>query len=284
MGNLLRSSSIRRILGPLIWVLSLLLAGFIAGLLIYAWQQSKLRAAEEQNTELGRGLSDAQIRLIEQQSLAATLEVERVTLMSQLDTARADLADLRATPSAVPQPDIVVVPTEPPLCLGCAASANYLPRCVGYGSEEELRLAFSGGSRIDRELIESFFTDPTVTATWENGTLYEMCYSQGDKIAFVVYGEFEGFEGTNNLIGIYDGERLVAHRLFNRSSGDIGLCALRGYIESNVVYACGGGDGPGGWNTVYVMDHLTGESTTIMDCTYFEDESTCTVNLLGLPR
>ena len=97
---------------------------------------------------------------------------------------------------------------------------------------------------VDPQIIESFFNDPSVIATLENGTLYQMCYSGQHEVAFVVYGEFEGFEGTKNLIGIFTGGRVIEHHLFNPSSGDIGLCAIEGFIDRSVVYACGGGDAP----------------------------------------
>ena len=132
---------------------------------------------------------------------------------------------------------------------------------------------------VDPQIIESFFNDPSVTATLENGTLYQMCYSGQHEVAFVVYGEFEGFEGTKNLIGIFTGGRVIEHHLFNPSSGDIGLCAIEGFIDRSVVYACGGGDGPAGWDTVSVLDR---ECQVIRDCRFNEEGTHCTADLLDL--
>jgi hypothetical protein len=52
-----------------------------------------------------------------------------------------------------------------------------VPHCVLYASEEGYRAAFAMNPWVDPQIIESFFADPSVTATWENGTLYQMCYS-----------------------------------------------------------------------------------------------------------
>jgi hypothetical protein len=66
------------------------------------------------------------------------------------------------------------------------------------------------------------------------------------------------------------------------TSGDIGLCAIEGFIDRNVVYSCGGGDGPAGWDTVSVLDGDSGESQVIRDCRFDEEGTHCTVDLLHL--
>jgi len=71
------------------------------------------------------------------------------------------------------------------------------------GSPEGYRAAFAANPWVHPQIIESCLADPSVTATWASGILYQLCYLDRQAIAFVVYGEFEGFEGTNNLIGIF---------------------------------------------------------------------------------
>jgi len=242
---------------------SLLLAAIVAGLAVYAWQHSIIEAAKEEANRLRVELTEALSASAQQQLLIGTLEVEAENLRARLEQANQDLSPVQ------PVNNQESLPTQ-------------LPYCVSYGTETELRSAFHLNRDVDAGIIDRFFTDSAVTATWENGTLYQVCYSNRDVISFVVYGEFDGFEGTNNLIGIYSGERLIAHRLFNPPSGDIGLCTIEGYIERNVIYSCGGGDGPGGWNSVFVLDHETGQSRTVKECTFLQETTACSVNLLNL--
>ena len=108
-----------------------------------------------------------------------------------------------------------------------------IPHCVLYASEAGYRTAFAMNPWVDPQVIQDFFVTPSISATWENGTLYQMCYSSRHEIAFV-------------------------------------------------VYACRGGDGPGGWDTVSVMDVETGESQVIRDCRFAQEGTHCTVDLLDL--
>jgi hypothetical protein len=131
---------------------------------------------------------------------------------------------------------------------------------------------------VDPQIIEGFFADPSVTATWANGTLYQMCYS--DRRDCLIVTSSRG-SGTNNLIGIFTGERVRAPPV-QPFQWDIGLCAIEGFIDGSVVYSCGGGDGPAGWDTVSVLDGDRGESQVIRDCRFTEGGTHCTVDLLDL--
>lgn len=117
------------------------------------------------------------------------------------------------------------------------------------------------------------------------GQLQQVCdFDRGDK-AFIMYGDF-GKE--NNVIGFLTqdfntGEnKWLFDKQYDLGIGDIGVCHLNGVIERNLVYSCGGGDGPGGFNTVYVFDRKTGTSKIIKKCDYYEDKATCSINLLKL--
>jgi hypothetical protein len=244
-------------------MLILPLAGLAAGAALYARQQSALRAMQGKVSQLEADLDRAQAAARQLESRDATLEVQNAELGLRLT---------QVAPTSAP-----TQPSESEVNEGLL-----IPHCVLYASEEGYQAAFAANSWVDPQIIEGFFADPSVTATWANGTLYQMCYSDRHAIAFIVYGEFEGFEGTNNLIGIFTGERVIAHHLFNPSSGDIGLCAIEGFIDGSVVYSCGGGDGPAGWDTVSVLDGDRGESQVIRDCRFTEGGTHCTVDLLDL--
>lgn len=121
------------------------------------------------------------------------------------------------------------------------------------------------------------------------GNVYQVCENfNGDK-SFVMYGDYGN---NNNLIGFYaldsatGGQKMLIDFQYNQGVGDIGVCQVNGFIERNLVYSCGGGDGPGGFNTVYMLERATGKSKIIKKCEYLEDKMTCAVNLLnikGLP-
>jgi len=253
-----KSSNSIRTLAP-----SLLLGAIVAGLAVYAWQRSISEPVQEEANRLRVELSEAQSASAQQQLRIRTLEVEAEALRAQVEQANEDLSAVQSLNNQGSQP-------------------TQLPYCVSYGTEAQLRSAFHLNSRVDGQFVDRFFTDSNVTTTWENGTLYQVCYPDRGEIAFVVYGEFDGFEGKNNLIGVYTEERIIADRLFNPSSGDIGLCVIEGFIERNVIYSCGGGDGPGGWNSVFVLDYETGRSKLIKDCTFSQETAECSVNLLDL--
>ncbi|MFA6529194.1 MAG: hypothetical protein WCT46_06705, partial [Candidatus Gracilibacteria bacterium] len=117
----------------------------------------------------------------------------------------------------------------------------------------------------------------------------QLCYDPDlDKISFVLY--VTGNEEYNNIIGTYDNQKnFVTDEQYNNGSGDIGFCNIDGYLGGDLVYSCNGGDGPGGWQTVYVLKS-TGESTLVKDCvfnTVYSDETgeheastECSVDLL----
>ncbi|MCX6739980.1 MAG: hypothetical protein NTZ49_01995 [Candidatus Parcubacteria bacterium] len=128
-----------------------------------------------------------------------------------------------------------------------------------------------------------------VSADYQNylgqGGLQQVCISdRGDK-AFIMYGDF-GKE--NNIVGFFTQDSATGENkwLFDKQydlgMGDIGVCHIDGFIERNLVYSCGGGDGPGGFNTVYVLDRKTGTSKIIKKCDYYEDKATCSTNFLKL--
>jgi hypothetical protein len=103
-------------------------------------------------------------------------------------TLEAETAELHLRLNQVPSTSAPAQPPESEVPEGFL-----IPHCVLYSSEEVYRTAFAMNPWVNPKMIESFFTYPSVTATWENGTLYQMCYSGRHEVAFIVYGEFEGF-------------------------------------------------------------------------------------------
>ena len=203
------------------------LAGLAAGAALYARQQSALRAMVGQVTQLEADLDRAQAAAGQLESRDATLEVQNAELGLRLT---------QVVPTTAP-----TQPSESEVNEGLL-----IPHCVLYASEEGDRAAFAANSWVHPQIIESFFADPSVTATWASGILYQMCYSDRHPNAFLVYGEIEGF------------------------------------IDRSVVYACGGGDSPAGWDTVSVLDGEGGGSRVVRDCRFTEDGTHCTVDLLDL--
>jgi hypothetical protein len=118
------------------------------------------------------------------------------------------------------------------------------------------------------------------------GGLQQVCEYEYSGTAFVLYAELPDY---NNLIGFFTEdlatgeEKLLLAKQKNPPMGDIGVCRLTGLIEGNLIYNCGGGDGPGGFNTVYLLDRVTGKSKIIKKCEFFEDKTTCEINLLNSP-
>ncbi|MBT4516562.1 MAG: hypothetical protein HOC78_01570 [Candidatus Komeilibacteria bacterium] len=109
-----------------------------------------------------------------------------------------------------------------------------------------------------------------------------------------MYGEFDG--ENNNTIAIYSKDSFVTHKLNVSGMGDIGVCSMTGFIEDDLIYSCGGGDGPFSHNSVYLLNSLTGDNTTLKSCntgpstecinnhenTDCEIEVNCSVNILDL--
>jgi uncharacterized protein YceK len=128
--------------------------------------------------------------------------------------------------------------------------------------------------------------EASLRADLEKGEIYQVCDTSYKSRAFLMYGDF-GKE--NNLIGLIMEDAatseltLVTGKQYNQSSGDLGVCSIDGAIEqSNIIYSCGGGDGPGGWDRVYILNPKTGSSQLIKDCESLDGKVTCKYNPLKL--
>lgn len=164
-------------------------------------------------------------------------------------------------------------------------------------SEEGIRDRLLRVKHVDEKVVDGFFVNPEIKELMKTSKFHQFCYKGRGEISFVMLSNEmiksdSGSKGSNNTIGNYvlrEEEKLVTDMKFVPKSGDVGLCAIDGYIERNPIYSCGGGDGPGGWNRVYVLNRESGESLTIKDCaTHYDYENDdgyddwCEVNLLNL--
>jgi hypothetical protein len=106
----------------------------------------------------------------------------------------------------------------------------------------------------------------------------ELCNFEDDFIAFVSFGDYSA--DNNNTIGFYDvrEDKLSTIELYNRGSGDIGLCEINGLITDGLLVSCAGGDGPGGYSTEYIWNVEKQKVTVIKDCEYFQEDETCTMD------
>jgi len=158
-------------------------------------------------------------------------------------------------------------------------------------SEEEIRKTYNLAIIPSAQtMVLEFLNGSNWKGLQEKGDILstEICYNPDlDKISFVLY--VDGNSEYNNIIGTYDNEKnFVTDEKYNDASGDIGVCKTSGYIGDDLVYSCNGGDGPNGWETVYVLKS-TGGSTLVKDCvfnTVYSDETgeheastTCSVDM-----
>ena len=142
----------------------------------------------------------------------------------------------------------------------------YPPYCFSYMTNDEYIKEFSKNELVNKSIINNFFNNPELVELEKDGKLYQVCYSYRDEISFVLFGEYGDY---NNVIGIFTGEEFIIDKQYNKGMGDIGLCSIDGYIERNLIYACGGGDGPGGHNSIYILDRSNQDSVLIKKCSFF---------------
>lgn len=166
-----------------------------------------------------------------------------------------------------------------------------LPRCFSYQSKEDFKSAFASTYFGDVTVVDSLFSDPQFL-NWFEVSDYskQICLTDRQEAAFIIYGQYDqvGDDVNNNLIGLFtEGKKLITNQQYNAGGGDIGLCRIDGFIERNVIYSCGGGDGPCGHNTTFVLDRSSGESKVIKQCEGCNDPGSkgweCSVNELDLP-
>lgn len=135
---------------------------------------------------------------------------------------------------------------------------------------------------VKQEIFDNFFENPELNELLIDGRIIQVCQSIDKEVSFVIYG-LSADHSYNNVIGIYDGENLIFDKKHNVGGGDEGICTIDGYIERNILYSCGGGDGPWGHNGTYVLNKKTGESITLKHCYVdHETDAQCDVNLLNL--
>ncbi len=141
-------------------------------------------------------------------------------------------------------------------------------------------------------LLADFLENKEISDILANSEYFEIC-SDYNILAFVSYGQYDKEEGNkfanNNLIGTFSqyGE-LKTIQTYCPPFGDIGFVHINGFIEANLVYSCGGGDGGSVFNRVYILDKVTGKSKNIKDCSCCYEskiekyECKCPVNILNL--
>lgn len=137
---------------------------------------------------------------------------------------------------------------------------------------------------VAKNISKGLILDPEIQKYLNEGAeIFQVCVMDGSNLGFVLYGDFGKF---NNVIGIYgeSGVTVEAHQ-YNPPMGDIGLCYISGEIEGNLLYSCGGGDGPYGQNTLYILHTDSGKSSIIQHCsidgTKSESEE-CSIDILEL--
>lgn len=236
-------------------------------------QADELAIAQADLVQLAGEVSDARATAQAHEEQETALQLENSALSTQVALSAAEIDELQHRPT----PEPVYIPIE-------NENRASRPYCVGGTPADELRQQIVAGNQLDGESANGFIGDPAVHAIWNQAFfLHQVCYSDRGEMAFVAFGEFDAFPEANNAIGLYTTDQdLLVEYIFNRNSGDYGVCMITGYIERNLVFSCGGGDGPGGWNTVYVFNRSSGEAAIIKQCSFIQDERECEINLLEL--
>lgn len=133
-------------------------------------------------------------------------------------------------------------------------------------------------------LISQFFNNPEIKELEKTGSVHQLCNpdtNYNSFLSFVMYGDYGEF---NNIIGTFTADRgMIADKKFNSGMGDIGVCRITGSIGNGIGYVCGGGDGPGGHYSIYLLNPTNGKSTLIKKCTFFsEEKDKCTIDLFKI--
>lgn len=158
--------------------------------------------------------------------------------------------------------------------------------CISFSKPDAMKAWLTSQTESGDPLTTQFLAHEKMNAALSETIFGQICYESHEYITFMLYKNDPTF---NNRLGIFSDNTLVMDQQYNPSSGDMGTCNLSGVLEGNLIYSCGGGDGPGGWNKVYVLNKSTGKSLLIKDCTFFSpgddlpNENRCTTNPLGLP-
>lgn len=132
----------------------------------------------------------------------------------------------------------------------------------------------------DKEFWDLFFNNDQMTNIRRNGYFSQICLSYGDSIPFTI----SLGEGGKHIIGLYRKDKIITDE--NKPSPN-GVCQITGFLEGNIIYSCGGGDGPCYENRIYVLNKNTGERTLLKDCGGCGAENGnpyhCNKNILNLP-
>lgn len=165
--------------------------------------------------------------------------------------------------------------------------------CIDDSSEDAYKQYYQKFQWLDTKTLEYFFNDDRIKELLEGNGLYQLCIQgfSGDEVFFIIYRDRPHGDLTkNNIIGMWSRTNtyggLVTYELYNQPMGDIGLCHISGLIGDGLFYECGGGDGPGGFNKVYILNLQLRINTMIMDCSYDysneKNEVMCPTDLLNL--
>ena len=165
--------------------------------------------------------------------------------------------------------------------------------CMSDNSEAGYKKDYADFRWIKLETLDYFFNDDRIKALLQGNTMYQLCtYGYfNENLYFVIYRDLPRNDPTkNNIIGMWSRTNmysgLVTAEIYNPSSGDIGLCSITGFVESGVLYNCGGGDGPFGFNSIYMLNLASGENTLIKNCDYYfandNEDVDCSVDVLNI--
>ncbi|MBU0981199.1 hypothetical protein KKC94_00735 [Patescibacteria group bacterium] len=154
---------------------------------------------------------------------------------------------------------------EPPYCLSSYSSEKF--------TLENVLATFPDTNVLEVKMINDLFEIPEFLDFVRKSSVLNLCnYNQ-----MLVFSFLGNFEEGNNVIGVFlnvskawdeePEEQLITDFQSFKPLGDIYACSILGYVDRNVIYTCGGGDGCGAYTKVYALD-LFGESKLIKDCDY----------------
>lgn len=155
---------------------------------------------------------------------------------------------------------------------------SYKEPTICFRGDKDYQEKMIDNKTVSEQIINDFFNNENNNELLQKSTYQEICLiNDVNSITFAYYGDYEN--DNNNAIGLYKDRSFYNKLLFNPNSGDIGICSIKGNADNDIFFSCGGGDGPEGFEKVYLFNPDKEDLEIVKDCSYRYDRiDICTVD------
>ncbi len=162
--------------------------------------------------------------------------------------------------------------------------SNFAFSCFSVIDSEEFKAEINNETDLPYTYVnfDKFFNNPEIIELWKQGKLEEICFSGNSRISFLFCGVGEeGNEFGEAVLGIYTSDDELVTDKGKGLCSDVSTCSMKGFLDGDLIYSCGRGDGPWSEGKTYILNIDTGQSKLIRDCYYGPEEINCEIDMLG---